>query len=276
MLPSSLASPQQHAFQSYQTSSQGLADWMTSSFLPPTATNSPSQQQPYASSSSEVSSVFSTHPNAHYAQQPLQPPSQSTSSHLSRFSVMPTKPPSDAMPVMNTPPSLASLAHDSQQGSSGGAGGRLSGLDLGHRLGGPSGGFGIGSSVVGGSSRNGRGKAGTGVGGQSSEKQEGILKAVTDQVGYLEGESGEPYLKLYYYRVVRSLRLLASSLLGFLIFEEIFVVRTPVWQHGHPPRYQSHLPQASTASASTNVTLERALDGPGRARAQVRPAGRPV
>jgi hypothetical protein len=33
-------------------------------------------------------------------------------------------------------------------------------------------------------------------------EQSAILDAIGNQVGYLEGDSGEPYLRVYYYRVV--------------------------------------------------------------------------
>lgn len=194
----SSVSPQQQQQlqgQHHHTSSQGLADWMSSSFLPQDTTNNNTgasssshqqqQQQPYASSSSSGSRAFgATSPF------PPAPPYPSTFSSLS----MPYKPPPDALPIMDPPPlPSGSNGGGNHSGGSGGGGGggQMSMGDLSL------------SSGAGSGRSNAFDLGPFGMGPGQDVGPNGILKAVTDQVGYLEGESGEPYLKLYYYRVVR-------------------------------------------------------------------------
>lgn len=174
---------QQGPFQTSPTAAGGLADWMATSFGS-TSSQPQQQQQQRTDAALTARSLSSTSPF------PPAPPYPSTFSSVH----IPYKVPPDALPLVDLPIASGS-------GTGGGLGGYgMSNLSLGN---------GSGSSNGGG--RSSAFSPSKGTSGQSSQQQQqqqpdgasqnGILRAVTDQVGYLEGESGEPYLKLYYYRV---------------------------------------------------------------------------
>jgi len=142
------------------------------------------QQQQGVDAASTGRSFSSTSPF------PPAPPYPSTFSAVH----IPYKVPPDALPLVDAP-----IASGSGTAGLGGFG--MSSLSLGN---------GLSSSNEGSGGRSSAFSPSKGTSDQPSQQQQqqqdgasqsGILRAVTDQVGYLEGESGEPYLKLYYYRV---------------------------------------------------------------------------